>query len=92
MKIKTITIQCEHGLHLRIASLVAKIVNRWGGAVHILRKERNNRALRVNARSVMEMMMLGAEEGTPLKVIAEGPDEGNVLQDVTSLLQTQAAN
>ncbi len=88
MKIKTVTVQCEEGLHLRIAMLVAKTVAQWGGAVHILCKEGTGRVRRVNACSVMELLLLGAAAGTLLKIIAEGPSEVSVLRDLAVLLET----
>jgi len=91
MKIKTVTVQCEEGLHLRIAVQVANIVKQWGGVVHILCKEGKSRARRVNACSVMELLLLGAAAGTLLKIIAEGPSEGNVLRDLAALLETGVA-
>ena len=88
MKIKTVTVQCEVGLHLRIAVEVANIVKKWGGAVHILCKEGKCRARRVNACSAMELLLLGAAAGTLLKIIAEGPNEGSVLRDLAALIET----
>lgn len=91
MKIKTVAVQCEDGLHLRIAVQVVSIVKQWGGVVHILCKEGKSRARRVNAGSAMELLLLGATTGTLLKIIAEGPSEGSVLQDLAALLETGAA-
>ena len=91
MRIKTVTVQCEDGLHLRIAVQVVNIVKQWGGAVHILCKEGKNRARRVDACSVMEVMLLGAAAGTLLKIMAEGPNEVSVLRDLASLLETGVA-
>lgn len=91
MRIKTVIVQCEEGLHLRIAMQMANIVKQWGGVVHILCKEGRSRARRVNACSVMELLLLGAATGTLMKIIAEGPSEGNVLRDLAALIETGVA-
>ena len=49
-------------------------------------------ARRVNACSVMELMLLGAATGTHLKIIAEGSSEKNVLRDLAALLETSQAS
>ena len=87
MKSRIVTVHCVEGLHMRIASQVAKIAKRCGGAVHILRKG----CVRVNACSVMEVMLLGAVTGTPLEIIADGPEEENVLRDLTELIELDTA-
>ena len=91
MRIKTVTVQCEEGLHLRIAVQVVNIVKQWGGVVHILCKEGKCRARRVNACSVMDLMLLGAAAGSLLKIMAEGPNEVSVLRDLAALLETGVA-
>ena len=91
MRIKTVTVQCEEGLHLRVAVEVVNIVKKWGGAVHILYKKGKSRARRVNACSAMELLLLGATAGTLLKIMAEGPNEVCVLRDLASLLETGVA-
>ena len=91
MRIKTVTVQCEEGLHLRIAVQVVNIVKQWGGVVHILCKEGKCRARRVNACSVMDLMLLGAAAGSLLKIMAEGPGEGSVLRELAALIETGVA-
>lgn len=83
MKSRTVTVNCEQGLHLLIASQVAKIATRCGGTVHIGSKGQ----ARANACDAMEVMMLGAVRGTPLEITADGDGEAGVLRDLTELIE-----
>jgi phosphotransferase system HPr (HPr) family protein len=83
MRIQNVTIQCEAGLHLRVASKVAKIAQQAGGTVHI----RCAGCPRANACSVLELLTLGASVGTPLEIVAEGPDEELVLHKLTEVFE-----
>ena len=43
---------------------------------------------RVNAKSIMGVMMLAAGEGSRIKIIAEGRDELEAVQAISSLLES----
>lgn len=83
MKIQNVTVRCREGLHLRIASQVAKIAQQAGGPVHI----RGTRNPRANACSVMELLTLGASTGTALEIVAECPDEEIVLNKLAEVFE-----
>ncbi len=87
MKSRTVTVNCEQGLHLLIASQVAKIAMRCGGTVQI----RSQGQVFVNACDAMEVMTLGAAVGTPLEITADGTDETSVLRDLIELIEMGAA-
>ena len=71
MKTSQLIVQCEGGLHLRVAAQIVKAVNNHQSAVHI----RCEGCPRANACSIFELLKLGASRGTPLEVTADGPDE-----------------
>ena len=71
MKTQNVIVQCEHGLHLRVASQVSKIARLSGTSVHILCEG----CPKADACSVIQLLTLGAATGTPLEIIAEGSDE-----------------
>jgi len=83
MRIKNVTVLCEQGLHLRVASKVAKIAQRSGGSVHISCEG----CPQADACSVLELLTLGAAAGTPLEIIAEGPDEELTLQELATVFE-----
>lgn len=80
---QNVTIRCEEGLHLRIASKVAKIAQRAGGSIHI----RCQGCPHANACSVLDLLTLGAAAGTPLEIIAEGPNEVQAVQELTEIFE-----
>ena len=85
MKTQSVTIQCEHGLHLRVASQVSKIAQQSGASVHI----QCAGCTKADACSVLQLLTLGATEGTALEIVAEGSDanETAVLQVLANLFE-----
>lgn len=57
------------GLHLRAASTLAQMAKKFGSSI-ILRIGEHE----ANARSVTQLIMLGAGQGTKVKVAIEGDD------------------
>lgn len=87
MKSKNVIVLFAEGLHLRIASEVAKIAQLAGGSVQIRKYKGCPRA---NACSVLELLTLGATAGTSLEIVADGPNEEAVLNALANLF-THAA-
>ena len=87
MKSKNVIVLFEEGLHLRIASEVAKIAQRAGGSVQI---RHNKGCPRANACSVLELLTLGATAGTSLEIVADGPNEEAVLRDLSDVFKQGA--
>ena len=59
----------RQGLHARPATQFVEAANRFVSRVTVLKDDK-----RVNGKSVMEMMLLDAEQGTTLQIEAEGED------------------
>ena len=68
------------GLHLRAASALAQTAAKFSSQVMIGRGKDL-----INAKSVTGLMMLGAAQGTKLKVRAEGADAREALRAVQEL-------
>ncbi len=83
MRTGNVTIRCAEGLHLRIASQVAKIAKQAGGPVHIT----CDGCQHANACSVLELLTLGAAAGTPLEIVVDGPHEERVLLELTEVFE-----
>jgi len=82
MKTRQWAIQCEGGLHLRVAARIVKEVQHHQSAVHI----RCKGCPYANACSIFELLKLGAAQGMPLEVVAEGPDEEATLHALSTVL------
>lgn len=84
MRIQNVIVRCEEGLHLRIASRVAKIAQQAGGPVHI----RCEGCPHANACSVLELLTLGAAAGTPLEIVADGPNVERVMLELADVFES----
>ena len=80
----TLEIKNRLGLHLRAASALAETVRRFKSVVKIAMGENE-----VDARSVINLMMLGASMGTRLKLRIEGPDAQAALDAVRKLFENR---
>lgn len=78
----TLEIKNRLGLHLRAASTLADTVKRFNATVTIV-----NGGNGVNARSVTNLIMLGAGQGTKLKVKVEGPEAHAALAAIKELFE-----
>ena len=59
----------RQGLHARPATQFVETANRFGSRVTVVKDD-----TRVNGKSVMEMMLLDAEQGTTLRIETKGED------------------
>ncbi len=80
--IKTsVTICNKLGLHARASAKLTKLASRFQCDVHLTRKER-----RVNAKSIMGVMMLAAGLGSEIVIEAEGADEAAAMNGLLALI------
>ena len=63
-------IRNQLGLHARACALFVKAASKFKSDILVSRDD-----LEVNGKSIMGVMMLAAEEGSTIRVRAEGPDE-----------------
>ncbi len=75
-----IVISNKLGLHARAAAKLTQLASKFSSEVFIARG-----AQRVNAKSIMGVMMLAAGLGVTVKVDANGDDAEQALQDIQSL-------
>jgi phosphotransferase system HPr (HPr) family protein len=80
----TLEIRNRLGLHLRAASALAQLLKQFKSSVTL-----SNGNHEANAKSVTSLIMLGAAQGTKLKVRAEGPDAQAALSAVKSLFEAR---
>ena len=74
-------IRNQLGLHARACALFVKTAARYHAQILVSRDD-----LEVNGKSIMGVMMLAAEEGSTIRVRAEGPDEGEALAALRDLV------
>ncbi|MDR4497230.1 MAG: phosphoenolpyruvate--protein phosphotransferase [Candidatus Scalindua sp.] len=79
---RRITIPNVNGLHARPATRFAEIANKFSSEifVSILNKEK------VNGKSIMDLLTLGAKRGTEIIVSAEGEDKEDALDALEGLV------
>jgi len=80
---KTFTVKNRLGLHARPAALFVQTTNRYRSSIKVSKGE-----VEVDGKSIMGLMMLAAEEGSKVRVVADGEDEKDVLQAVEKLFTT----
>ncbi len=81
--IKTsITISNKLGLHARASAKLTKLAGRFQCDLHLTRKDR-----RVNAKSIMGVMMLAAGLGSEVEIEADGVDEANAIDGLVALIK-----
>jgi len=69
------------GLHARASAKLTQLASSFGGEVWL---ERNGR--RVNAKSIMGVMMLAAARGSTITVETEGRDADQALAQILALI------
>ena len=72
------------GLHARASTKLTQTASQYKSEVWL---ERNNR--RVNAKSIMGVMMLAASKGSKIMVEASGPDEAAALESLLALINNR---
>ena len=81
MLILNIKIINKLGLHARASAKLTQVANQFESDIWI---EKNDK--KVNAKSIMGVMMLAASQGTNIKISTEGADEKEALDSITALI------
>jgi phosphocarrier protein HPr len=69
------------GLHARASAKLTQLASRFASEVHLSRNGR-----RVNAKSIMGVMMLAAGKGSTVVLETDGPDEREAAQALSELV------
>ncbi len=81
---KKLTIKNKQGLHARPAALFVQIANKFDSRVTVRRNEES-----VNGKSIMGILMLGAEKGTQIVVEADGEDAHLAIAELEKILNSE---
>ncbi|HLF18111.1 MAG TPA: HPr family phosphocarrier protein [Candidatus Omnitrophota bacterium] len=82
---KEITIKSSQGLHARPAALFVQIANKYNSHVTIAKGEE-----KVNGKSIMGILTLGAERGSTLFIEVDGEDAQALLGELEELLTKES--
>jgi phosphocarrier protein HPr len=79
-----ITISNKLGLHARASAKLTKLAGGFRSEVHLSRNGR-----RVNAKSIMGVMMLAAGIGTEIEIETDGEDEDAAMSALRALIDSK---
>ena len=80
---RQVTVVSSQGLHARPAHAVAKLAGEFRSDIELIRG-----GTRVDAKSILAVLTLAAEQGTQLTIKATGEDAGAALDALSGLFAT----
>lgn len=81
---ETVTVESENGLHLVPCSRIAQLASSYDCEVHV-----ENAGLRVDAKTILELMTLNASQGTTLVLEATGEGADEAIGRLVKLFQSR---
>ena len=81
---KKVTVKNKSGLHARPAALFVQIANKYDCEI-IVQKGKQ----KVNGKSIMGIMMLAAEKGSDVFIVATGDDAKYAVEELEKLLLSE---
>ena len=80
---RVIVIRNSQGLHARPADMFARLARQFRSRIELVREGR-----RVEASSIMDLLTLGAAQGTELVLEAEGDDAQEAVEALVNLVES----
>ncbi|MCB5252357.1 MAG: HPr family phosphocarrier protein [Candidatus Cloacimonadaceae bacterium] len=80
---KKVKITNKMGLHARPSALLVRAATKYRSDFHI---EKDGTT--INGKSIMGLMMLAAECGSTIELIADGVDEEYLIEEISELIKT----
>jgi len=81
---KELTIKNKQGLHARPAALFVQVANKFDSRITVRRD-----AEEVNGKSIMGILMLGAEKGSLIVIEADGADAETALAELEKIINSE---
>ena len=81
---KIVTIENRAGIHARPAAILVQTTKNFSSNIYF---ERDSN--RINAKSIMGIITLGASYGTEIKIIIEGEDEEAAMDALVKLFKSK---
>ena len=82
---RVLTVENKMGIHARPAAMIVRITNKYASTEVWVDKDGET----VNAKSIMGLMMLAAGQGSKLAFSAEGPDGGQLLDELDAAFKNK---
>jgi len=81
---KKLIVKSKQGLHARPAALFVQIANKFDARITVRRDKE-----RVNGKSIMGILMLGAEKGSEIMIEAEGDDANTAILELEKIINNE---
>jgi len=81
---KKITVKNKSGLHARPAAIFVQIANKFDSRITVKKDTEE-----VNGKSIMGILMLGAEQGSEIIIVAEGHDAQAALVELEKIILSE---
>ena len=78
---KKLIVKNKQGLHARPAALFVQVANKFDSRITIKRDEEE-----VNGKSIMGILMLGAEKGSEILIEVDGEDAETAMTELEKLI------
>jgi phosphocarrier protein HPr len=85
MRTKKVIVRTKNGLHMRVANRIIEKSNRSQSSV-VFRKGLSE----ADARSIIDLLLLAASEGSEIEVVVDGSDEEKTLEAIEAVLEDGA--
>lgn len=79
---RTVVVTNPQGLHVRSADAFVTVANRYRTNIEVIKDN-----LRVNGKSILDILMLAANAGTVLSIEASGEDAADALEALVRLVE-----
>jgi phosphotransferase system HPr (HPr) family protein len=84
---RRVTITNPQGFHMRPATMFAQLAGKFESTVTVTKGDQ-----RINGKSPLELMVLGADQGTELILEVSGPDASAAAEALARLLAAPSAD
>lgn len=78
---KRLTVKAKQGLHARPASIFVQVANRYFSNIRVVKND-----MEVDAKSILNILMLGVECGDEIILIVEGNDAEEALAELEKVV------
>jgi phosphocarrier protein len=82
MREVTLVVQHKVGLHARPAAMFVQTAKQFKSVIHIAKDNTE-----VDAKSILKILTLGVNQGTAIRIKADGEDEADAIQALLGLVE-----
>ena len=83
MTSRTVTVVNQLGMHARAAARFVHVAARFRAHIRVAREARE-----IDGKSIMGILLLAAARGSAITISAEGSDEGDAVEALSTLVQS----